>query len=143
MFENFTQKAIKTIVLAQDEARRLGHDFIGTEFILLGLISEGTGVAATMLRSFGVNLELARTLVEKSLGRGQGSRQGEIPFTPRAVTVFQLSLAQAELLGQNQTNTEHLLLGILLEGEGLAVRVLENLRVDLHHLEQQLRVTPE
>jgi ATP-dependent Clp protease ATP-binding subunit ClpC len=137
--QRFTQKAIQAIELAQNESRRLGHDFVGTEQILLGLISEGSGVAAQVLRSFGVNFETARMEVEKCIGRGRGSTLAEIPFTPRAKQVLEFSSELASQMGQNHINTEHLLLGILREGNGLAVRVLENLRVDLHHLEQQLR----
>jgi len=137
--QRFTQKAIQAIELAQNESRQLGYDFVRTEQILLGLISEGSGVAAEVLRSFGVNLEMARTEVEKCIGRGRGSVLRDIPFTPRAKHVLELSSVQTSQTGQNQIDTEHLLLGILLAGEGVAVRVLENLRVDLHRLEQQLR----
>jgi len=131
MFERFTEKAIKVIMLAQEEARRLGHNFVGTEQILLGLIGEGTGVAAKVLKSMGVNLKDARIEVEKIIGRGSGFVAVEIPFTPRAKRVLELSLEEARQLGHNYIGTEHLLLGLIREGEGVAARVLENLGVDL------------
>ena len=132
MFERFTEKAIKVIMLAQEEARRLGHNFVGTEQILLGLIGEGTGVAAKALKSMGVNLKDARTEVEKIIGRGSGFVAVEIPFTPRAKRVLELSWDEARQLGHNYIGTEHLLLGLIREGEGVAARVLENLSVDLN-----------
>nr|YP_009402686.1 Clp protease ATP binding subunit [Compsopogon caeruleus]ARX96041.1 Clp protease ATP binding subunit [Compsopogon caeruleus] len=119
MFERFTEKAIKVIMLAQEEARRLGHNFVGTEQILLGLIGEGTGIAAQVLKSMNINLKDARIEVEKIIGRGSGFVAVEIPFTPRAKRVL-------ELIG-----TEHLLMGLVREGEGVAARVLENLGVDV------------
>ena len=131
MLERFTEKAIKVIMLAQEEARRLGHNFVGTEQILLGLIGEGTGVAAKVLKSMGVNLKDARVEVEKIIGRGSGFVAVEIPFTPRAKRVLELSLEEARQLGHNYIGTEHLLLGLIREGEGVAARVLENLGVDL------------
>jgi ATP-dependent Clp protease ATP-binding subunit ClpC len=131
MFERFTEKAIKVIMLAQEEARRLGHNFVGTEQILLGVIGEGTGVAAKVLKSMGVNLKDARIEVEKIIGRGSGFVAVEIPFTPRAKRVLELSLEEARQLGHNYIGTEHLLLGLIREGEGVAARVLENLGVDL------------
>ena len=131
MFERFTEKAIKVIMLAQEEARRLGHNFVGTEQILLGLIGEGTGVAAKTLKSLGVSLKDARIEVEKIIGRGSGFVAVEIPFTPRAKRVLELSWDEARQLGHNYIGTEHLLLGLIREGEGVAVRVLENLGVDL------------
>jgi ATP-dependent Clp protease ATP-binding subunit ClpC len=131
MFERFTEKAIKVIMLAQEEARRLGHNFVGTEQILLGLIGEGTGVAAKTLKSLGVSLKDARIEVEKIIGRGSGFVAVEIPFTPRAKRVLELAWDEARQLGHNYIGTEHLLLGLIREGEGVAVRVLENLGVDL------------
>jgi len=131
MFERFTEKAIKVIMLAQEEARRLGHNFVGTEQILLGLIGEGTGVAAKTLKSLGVSLKDARVEVEKIIGRGSGFVAVEIPFTPRAKRVLELSWDEARQLGHNYISTEHLLLGLIREGEGVAVRVLENLGVEL------------
>ncbi|MFN7810892.1 MAG: ATP-dependent Clp protease ATP-binding subunit, partial [Pseudanabaena sp.] len=131
-------KAIKVIMLAQEEARRLGHNFVGTEQILLGLIGEGTGVAAKVLKSMGVNLKDARIEVEKIIGRGSGFVAVEIPFTPRAKRVLELSLEEARQLGHNYIGTEHLLLGLIREGEGVAARVLENLGVDLSKVRTQV-----
>ena len=131
MFERFTEKAIKAIMLAQEESRRLGHNFVGTEQIILGLIGEGTGVAAKVLRSMGVNLKDTRSEVEKIIGRGSGFIASDIPFTARAKRVLQLSLEEARQLGHNYIGTEHLLLGVIREGEGVGVRVLENLGADL------------
>ena len=134
MFERFTEKAIKVIMLAQEEARRLGHNFVGTEQVLLGLIGEGTGVASKTLKSMGVNLKDARAEVEKIIGRGSGFVAVEIPFTPRAKRVLELSWDEARQLGHNYIGTEHLLLGLIREGEGVAARVLENLGVDLNKI---------
>jgi ATP-dependent Clp protease ATP-binding subunit ClpC len=131
MFERFTEKAIKVIMLAQEEARRLGHNFVGTEQILLGLIGEGTGIGPKVLKLMGVNLKDARVEVEKIIGRGSGFVAVEIPFTPRAKRVLELSLEESRQLGHNYIGTEHLLLGLIREGEGVAARVLENLGVDL------------
>lgn len=125
-------------MLAQEEARRLGHNFVGTEQILLGLIGEGTGVAAKVLKSMGVNLKDARIEVEKIIGRGSGFVAVEIPFTPRAKRVLELSLEEARQLGHNYIGTEHLLLGLIREGEGVAARVLENLGVDLAKVRTQV-----
>ena len=138
MFERFTEKAIKVIMLAQEEARRLGHNFVGTEQILLGLIGEGTGIAAKTLKSMGVNLKDARIEVEKIIGRGSGFVAVEIPFTPRAKRVLELSWEEARQLGHNYIGTEHLLLGLIREGEGVAARVLENLGVDLTKVRQHI-----
>ncbi|RCJ14586.1 hypothetical protein A6S26_10760 [Nostoc sp. ATCC 43529] len=138
MSERFTEKAIKTIMLAQEEARRLGHNFVGTEQILLGLIGEGTGIAAKVLRSLGVKLKNARIEIEKIIGRGSGFVAAEIPFTPRAKRVLELSLKEARQLEHNYIGTEHLLLGLIREGEGVAVRVLENLRVSLPSVRAQI-----
>ena len=138
MFERFTEKAIKVIMLAQEEARRLGHNFVGTEQILLGLIGEGTGVAAKVLKSLGVNLKDSRIEVEKIIGRGSGFVAVEIPFTPRAKRVLELSLEEARQLGHNYIGTEHLLLGLIREGEGVAARVLENLNIDLTKVRTQV-----
>ena len=131
MFERFTEKAIKVIMLAQEEARRLGHNFVGTEQILLGLIGEGSGIAAKTMKGMGVNLKEARTEVEKIIGRGSGFVAVEIPFTPRAKRVLELSWDEARQLGHNYIGTEHLLLGLIREGEGVAARVLENLGIDM------------
>jgi len=138
MFERFTEKAIKVIMLAQEEARRLGHNFVGTEQILLGLIGEGTGIGPKVLKAMGVNLKDARVEVEKIIGRGSGFVAVEIPFTPRAKRVLELSLEEARQLGHNYIGTEHLLLGLIKEGEGVAARVLENLNVDLSKVRSQI-----
>jgi len=138
MFERFTEKAIKVIMLAQEEARRLGHNFVGTEQILLGLIGEGTGIGPKVLKAMGVNLKDARVEVEKIIGRGSGFVAVEIPFTPRAKRVLELSLEEARQLGHNYIGTEHLLLGLIREGEGVAARVLENLGVDLSKVKSQI-----
>jgi len=138
MFERFTEKAIKVVMLAQEEARRLGHNFVGTEQLLLGLVGEGTGIAAKVLKSMGVNLKEARVEVEKIIGRGSGFVAVEIPFTPRAKRVLELSLEEARQLGHSYIGTEHLLLGLLREGEGVAARVLEGLGVDLGKIRTQV-----
>ena len=131
MFEHFTDKAIKAIMLAQEEARRLGHNFVGTEQILLGLIGEGTGIAATILTDLGVTLEDARQEVEKIIGRGSGFVPTEIPFTPKVKRVFEQAFQEARKLDHNYIAPEHLLLGLIEAGEGVAAKVLENLDVDL------------
>ena len=138
MFERFTEKAIKVIMLAQEEARRLGHNWVGTEQILLGFIGEGTGVAAKVLKSIGVNLKDSRIEVEKIIGRGSGFVAVEIPFTPRAQYVLELSIEEARELGHNYIGTEHLLLGLIREGEGVAARVLEDLNIDLTKVRPQV-----
>eukprot|EP00180_Rhodochaete_pulchella_P002420 Plantae.Rhodophyta-Rhodochaete_pulchella.ctg3708.p1 GENE.Plantae.Rhodophyta-Rhodochaete_pulchella.ctg3708~~Plantae.Rhodophyta-Rhodochaete_pulchella.ctg3708.p1 ORF type:complete len:823 (-),score=77.13 Plantae.Rhodophyta-Rhodochaete_pulchella.ctg3708:68-2536(-) len=138
MFERFTEKAIKVIMLAQEEARRLGHNFVGTEQILLGLIGEGTGIAAQVLKSMNVNLKDARIEVEKIIGRGSGFVAVEIPFTPRAKRVLELSLEEARQLGHNYIGTEHLLMGLVREGEGVAARVLENLGVNVSSIRAEV-----
>ncbi len=132
MFERFTETAIRVIMLAQEEARRLGHNFVGTEQILLGLIGEGTGVAGKTLKSMGITLKDARAQVEKIIGRGSGFVAVEIPFTPRAKKVLELSWDEARQLGHNYIGTEHLLLGLIREGHGVGTKVLENLGVDLN-----------
>jgi ATP-dependent Clp protease ATP-binding subunit ClpC len=131
MFEHFTSEAIRVIMLAQEEARRLGHNFVGTEQILLGLMGEGTGVAAKVLAELGVNLKEARREVEKIIGRGSGFVPPEIPFTPKVKSLFEQSFREAHGLGHNYINTEHLLLGLTEAGEGVAAKVLQNLGVDL------------
>ncbi|KAK6941604.1 ATPase, AAA-type, core [Dillenia turbinata] len=140
IFERFTEKAIKVIMLAQEEARRLSHNFVGTEQILLGLIGEGTGIAAKVLKSLGINLKDARIEVEKITGRGSGFVAVEIPFTPRAKRVLELSLEEARQLGHNYIGSEHLLLGLLREGEGVAASVLENLGADPSHIRTQASI---
>ncbi|MBD1217491.1 MAG: ATP-dependent Clp protease ATP-binding subunit [Aphanizomenon sp.] len=131
MFEHFTSEAIRVIMLAQEEARRLGHNFVGTEQILLGLMGEGTGVAAKVLAELGVTLKEARREVEKIIGRGSGFVPPEIPFTPKVKSLFEQSFREAHGLGHNYINTEHLLLGLTEAGEGVAAKVLQNLGVDL------------
>jgi ATP-dependent Clp protease ATP-binding subunit ClpC len=131
MFEHFTSEAIRVIMLAQEEARRLGHNFVGTEQILLGLMGEGTGVAAKVLADLGVTLKDARREVEKIIGRGSGFVPPEIPFTPKVKSLFEQSFREAHSLGHNYINTEHLLLGLTEAGEGVAAKVLQNLGVEL------------
>lgn len=131
MFEHFTSEAIRVIMLAQEEARRLGHNFVGTEQILLGLMGEGTGIAAKVLAELGITLKDARREVEKIIGRGSGFVPPEIPFTPKVKNLFEQSFREAHGLGHNYINTEHLLLGLTETGEGVAAKVLQNLGVDL------------
>jgi ATP-dependent Clp protease ATP-binding subunit ClpC len=138
MFERFTEKAIKVVMLAQEEARSLGHNFVGTEQILLGLIGESTGIAAKVLKSLGVTLKAARDEVEKIIGRGSGFVAVEIPFTPRAKRVLEISLDEARQLGHNYIGTEHILLGLLREGEGLAARVLESIGAEPSKIRSQV-----
>src|SRR5574340_172350 len=131
MFERFTDRARRVVVLAQEEARMLNHNYIGTEHILLGLIHEGEGVAAKSLESLGISLEAVRSQVEEIIGQGQQAPSGHIPFTPRAKKVLELSLREALQLGHNYIGTEHILLGLIREGEGVAAQVLLNLGEDL------------
>jgi len=130
MFERFTEKAIKVVMLAQEESRRLGHNFVGTEQILLGLIGESTGIAAKVLKANGMNLKDARVEVQKLIGKGSGFVAVEIPFTPRAKRVLELALEEAKNLGHSYIGTEHLLLGMLRESEGVAAKVFNALQVD-------------
>src|SRR3989454_1800715 len=138
MFERFTDRARRVVVLAQEEARLLNHNYIGTEHILLGLISEGEGVAAKALESLGISLEAVRQQVEEIIGTGSSSPQGHIPFTPRAKKVLELSLREALQLGHNYIGTEHILLGLIREGEGVAAQVLVKLGADLNRVRQQV-----
>lgn len=131
MFENYTEEALHAIELAKNEARRLGHGFVGTEQLLVGIVGEDTGVGAKTLKSVGVNLKDACVQVEKIIGRGTGYVPSEFPFTPRAMMVLELAQDEARILGDKFVDTEHLLLGIIREGEGVAARILENLDVDL------------
>ena len=131
MFGRFTQKTIKVIMLAQEESRRMGHNFVGTESILLGLIGENTGIAAKTLKSVGVNLKDARSYVEKIIGLGPGFVAQEIPFTPGAKLILELAMDEADKLACTNIDTEHLLLGIITHKKGVAVRVLQNMGVDL------------
>src|SRR6202451_2043955 len=138
MFERFTDRARRVVVLAQEEARMLNHNYIGTEHILLGLIHEGEGVAAKSLESLGISLEGVRSQVEEIIGRGQKSPSGHIPFTPRAKKVLELSLREALQLGHNYIGTEHILLGLIREGDGVAAQVLVKLGGDLNRVRQQV-----
>jgi ATP-dependent Clp protease ATP-binding subunit ClpA len=139
MFERFTEKAIKVIMLAQEEARRLGHNKVGTELMLLGLIGEGTGIAAKVLKSSGLDLKSCRKEVEKIIGRGPGVKSIEIPFTPRAKRILELSWDEARGLKHNYIGTEHLILGLIRENGGVAIRVLMSLGIDLHEVESKVR----
>ena len=138
MFERFTDRARRVVVLAQEEARMLNHNYIGTEHILLGLIHEGEGVAAKSLESLGVSLESVRSQVEEIIGQGQQAPSGHIPFTPRAKKVLELSLREALQLGHNYIGTEHILLGLIREGEGVAAQVLVKIGADLNRVRQQV-----
>src|SRR3978361_562031 len=138
MFERFTDRARRVVVLAQEEARMLSHNYIGTEHILLGLIHEGDGIAAKALESLGVSLEAVRAQVEEIIGQGQQAPSGHIPFTPRAKKVLELSLREALQLGHNYIGTEHLLLGLIREGEGGAAQVLAQLALDLSRVRQEV-----
>jgi ATP-dependent Clp protease ATP-binding subunit ClpC len=138
MFERFTDRARRVVVLAQEEARLLNHNYIGTEHILLGLIHEGEGVAAKALESLGISLEKVRQQVEEIIGAGQSPPSGHIPFTPRAKKVLELSLREALQLGHNYIGTEHILLGLIREGEGVAAQVLVKLGADLGRVRQQV-----
>src|SRR5256885_4759977 len=138
MFERFTDRARRVVVLAQEEARMLNHNYIGTEHILLGLIHEGEGVGAKALESLGISLEAVRQQVEEIIGQGQQAPSGHIPFTPRAKKVLELSLREALQLGHNYIGTEHILLGLIREGEGVAAQVLVKLGADLSRVRQQV-----
>jgi ATP-dependent Clp protease ATP-binding subunit ClpC len=138
MFERFTDRARRVVVLAQEEARMLNHNYIGTEHILLGLIHEGEGVAAKALESLGISLDAVREQVQEIIGQGQTAPSGHIPFTPRAKKVLELSLREALQLGHNYIGTEHILLGLIREGEGVAAQVLVKLGADLNRVRQQV-----
>jgi ATP-dependent Clp protease ATP-binding subunit ClpC len=138
VFERFTDRARRVVVLAQEEARLLNHNYIGTEHILLGLIHEGEGVAAKALESLGISLEAVRAQVEEIIGHGGQAPSGHIPFTPRAKKVLELSLREALQLGHNYIGTEHILLGLIREGEGVAAQVLVKLGADLSRVRQQV-----
>jgi ATP-dependent Clp protease ATP-binding subunit ClpC len=131
MFERFTDRARRVVVLSQEEARRLNHNYIGTEHVLLGLLEEGQGVAARVLTSLGVSLDEARNSVEEIIGHGTQAPSDHVPFTPRAKKVLELSLREALQLGHNYIGTEHLLLGLLREGEGVAAQVMVRLGAEL------------
>jgi Clp amino terminal domain, pathogenicity island component len=138
MFERFTDRARRVVVLAQEEARFLNHDYIGTEHLLLGLVHEGEGVAAQAMESLDISLEAVRAEVEKTVGRGKRPPGGHIPFTPRAKKVLELSLREALDLGHNYIGTEHILLGLIREGQGVAAQVLVELGADLDRARQQV-----
>src|SRR5450759_3041184 len=138
MFERFTDRARRVVVLAQEEARMLNHNYIGTEHILLGLIHEGEGVAAKSLENLGISLDAVREQVQEIIGQGQQAPSGHIPFTPRAKKVLELSLREALQLGHNYIGTEHILLGLIREGEGVAAQVLNKLGADLNRVRQQV-----
>ena len=138
MFERFTKRARRVVVLAQEEARMLDHNYIGTEHLLLGLIQEGEGVAAGALESLGISLQVVRQQVEEIIGRGQEAPSGHIPFTPRAKKVLELSLREAKQLGHDYIGTEHILLGLIREGSGVAAQVLVKLGADLNRVRQQV-----
>jgi ATP-dependent Clp protease ATP-binding subunit ClpA len=138
VFEQFTDRARRVIVLAQEEARLLNHNYIGTEHLLLGLGREGEGVAAKALELLGIRLEALRSQVEEIIGQGQQAPSGHIPFTPRAKTVLELSLREALQLGHTYIGTEHILLGLIREGEGVAAQVLVKLGADLPRVRQQV-----
>ncbi len=134
MLERFSDRARRVVVLAQEEARMLNHNYIGTEHILLGLIHEGDGVAARSLESLGISLDAVRQQVEEIIGQGQQAPSGHIPFTPRAKKVLELSLREALQLGHGYIGTEHILLGLLREGDGVAAQVLVTLGADLNRV---------
>ncbi len=137
MFERFTDRARRVVVLAQEEARSLDHNWIGTEHILLGLMREGDGVAAKTLESLGISLDAVRQQVEEIIGRGQQPPSGHIPFTPRTKKVLELALRESLQLGHNYIGTEHILLGLIREGDGVAAQVLVTLGADLNRVRQQ------
>ena len=143
MFERFTDGARRVVVLAQEDARLLNHNYIGTEHLLLGLIHEGRGVAAQALESLGISLEAVRQQVEQIIGRGQQAQRGHIPFTPRAKKVIELAMRESDALGHVHIDTEHLLLGLIREGHGVAAQVLVRLGGDLNSVRQQvIRLLP-
>jgi ATP-dependent Clp protease ATP-binding subunit ClpA len=138
MFERFTERARRVVVLAQEEARRLNHNHVGTEHILLGLIHEGEGVAAASLESLGISLEAVREQIEGIIGQGRAAPPGNIPYTPRAKKVLELSLREALQLGHNHIGSEHILLGLIREGRGAAAQVLVRLGADLARVREQV-----
>jgi ATP-dependent Clp protease ATP-binding subunit ClpA len=138
MFERFTDRARRVVVLAQEEAVRLKHNHLGTEHLLLGLVHEGQGVGAKALESLGIQLEAVRAQVEEIIGQGQRAPTGHIPFTPRAKKVLELSLREAKQLGHDYIGTEHILLGLIREGEGVAAQLLVKLGADLSRTRRQV-----
>jgi ATP-dependent Clp protease ATP-binding subunit ClpA len=139
LFQRFTDRARRVVVLAQEEARMLNHGYVATEHILLGLIHEGEGIAADVLGSLNISLDAARQQVEGIIGRGRAVPAGHIPFTPRARQVLELSLGEARRLGHDFIGTEHLLLGLVCEGEGVAAQTLRNLGVDMPRVSQAVK----
>ena len=137
MFEQFSDRARQAVVQAQQEARRLDHNYIGTEHLLLGLIREGDGVAAKALESLGISLDAVRQQVEEIIGRGQQTLSGHFPFTPRAKRVLELSLREALQLGHKYIGTEHILLGLIREGEGLAAKIICDAGINLDDLRRR------
>ena len=138
MFERFTDRARRVVVLAQEEARLLNHNYIGTEHVLLGLVREGEGVAARALKSMGIGAEAVRGQVELIIGQGRAAPTGHIPFTPRAKKVLELSLRESIQLGHNYIGTEHILLGLVREGEGVAAQVLEKMGAGLDRVRKSV-----
>jgi ATP-dependent Clp protease ATP-binding subunit ClpC len=138
MFERFTDRARRVVVLAQEEARMLNHDYIGTEHLLLGLIREGDGYAARTLELLGISLDAVRQQVQEIVGRGQQAPSGHIQFTKRAKKALELSLRESLQFGHNYIGTEHMLLGLLSEGDGVAAQVLVKLGADLNRVRQQV-----
>jgi ATP-dependent Clp protease ATP-binding subunit ClpA len=141
MFERFTDQARRVVVLAQEEARMLGHGYIGTEHILLGLLAEGEGLAAQALATLGISLDAAREQVAEIAGEGTGQPGGHIPFTPRTKKVLELSLREAQRLGDSYIGTEHILLGLAREGEGVGAQVLDRLGASTDQVVAQVLVT--
>jgi ATP-dependent Clp protease ATP-binding subunit ClpC len=144
MFERFTDRARRVVVLAQEEARILGHNYIGPEHILLGLIHEGSGVAAKVLESLGISQETVRQRVEEAIGRGEQAQSGHIPFTPQAKKLLESSLRESRALGHSYIGTEHILLALIGQGDGVAAQVLTGLGADLNGArEQVIRILEE
>jgi ATP-dependent Clp protease ATP-binding subunit ClpC len=138
MFERFTDRARRVVVMAQEEARTLDHSYVGAEHILLGLIREGAGVAAKALESMGIGLDSVRQQVEESIGQGHQAPSGHIPFTPQAKKVLELALSESQALGHKYIGTEHILLGVIRQADGVAGQVLVNLGADLTRARQQV-----
>jgi ATP-dependent Clp protease ATP-binding subunit ClpC len=139
MFERFTDRARRVVLRAQEEARRLDHDYVGTEHVLLGLTHESVGgLAAGALKSLGIRLETVRQRIEEVAGRGEQTPSGHIPFTPQAKKVLELALQESRALGHNYIGTEHILLAVIREGDGMAAHVLSDLGADLDGAREQV-----
>ena len=138
MFERFTDRARRVVVVAQEEARKLSHSYIGTEHLLIGLVQEGEGVAAKVLKTFGISAAAVRTQVEEIVGEGSQAPSGHIPFTPRAKKVLELAMREGVRLDHNYIGTEHILLGLIREGEGVAAQILVKLGADLGRVRQKV-----